>query len=294
MTLSITSAAIACRALVVADEQHRGGTEGTEVRDRPGRGRLDAVAENEHTGRRPVDRGCDDGQPVPPPRRQRAQPLERSKPPFASSAGRPTTTVWLSTTLDRARAAREAVDRASEPTSPRRSRRLPVRSGARWHPRQAGEPDEQRAVAARVGDRPQDTELPFRHGAGLVRQDRRDRSRLLEHLGAFDQDPELGASAAAHHQRGRRCQAEGTRAGDDQHGHGRRGRGRRLPVSRSQPASVPSEIAITIRTKTAEIRSTSRCTGALPAWASATGARSRRGRYRRRPSSPRRRGGRRR
>jgi hypothetical protein len=32
----------------------------------------------------------------------------------------------------------------------------------------------------------------------------------------------------------------------------------------------------------------------LPAWASATGARSRRGRYRRRPSSPRRRGGRRR
>ena len=37
------------------------------------------------------------------------------------------------------------------------------------------------------------------------------------------------------------------------------------PVTRSQPASVASESRITIGTNTAETRSTSRCTGALPA-----------------------------
>ena len=42
------------------------------------------------------------------------------------------------------------------------------------------------------------------------------------------------------------------------------------PVTRSQPARVASERAITIGTKTAETRSTSRWIGALPAWASAT------------------------
>jgi hypothetical protein len=38
----------------------------------------------------------------------------------------------------------------------------------------------------------------------------------------------------------------------------------------SQKPSVATEIAITIGTKTAETRSASRCTGALPAWASVT------------------------
>jgi hypothetical protein len=42
----------------------------------------------------------------------------------------------------------------------------------------------------------------------------------LEHLGTLDEDPELGAAAGAHQQRGRRGEAECARAGDDQHGDG--------------------------------------------------------------------------
>ena len=42
------------------------------------------------------------------------------------------------------------------------------------------------------------------------------------------------------------------------------------PATSSQPPSVSSEMPITIGTKTAETRSTSRWIGALPAWASAT------------------------
>ena len=53
-----------------------------------------------------------------------------------------------------------------------------------------------------------------------------DPARLLEHLGALDQDAELRAAAGADHERGRRRQAERARAGDDQHGDGGRERGR--------------------------------------------------------------------
>jgi hypothetical protein len=44
------------------------------------------------------------------------------------------------------------------------------------------------------------------------------------------------------------------------------------PPARSHPASVASESAITIGTKTAETRSARRCTGALPDWAWSTSA----------------------
>ena len=46
---------------------------------------------------------------------------------------------------------------------------------------------------------------------------------------------------------------------------------RRAPAS-SQPASVARATTMTIGTKTAETRSASRCTGALPDWASSTSA----------------------
>ena len=91
----------------------------------------------------------------------------------------------------------------------------------------------------------------------------------LEHLGALDQDAELGAAAGADQQRGGRGQAQRAGAGDDQHrdGGGERRPPRRRPAPSQQP-SVATAIAITIGTKTPETRSARRCTGALPVWAS--------------------------
>jgi hypothetical protein len=61
-------------------------------------------------------------------------------------------------------------------------------------------------------------------GAGLVEHDRVDRPGGLEDLRAPDQQPELRAAARADEQRGRRGETERARAGDDEHGDGRRER----------------------------------------------------------------------
>ncbi len=71
-------------------------------------------------------------------------------------------------------------------------------------------------------------------GAGLVEHDRVDAAGGLEDLRALDEDAELGAPAGADHQRGRRREPEGARAGDDQHRH-RGGEGRRRPGARAEP-----------------------------------------------------------
>ena len=107
--------------------------------------------------------------------------------------------------------------------------------------------------------------------AGLVEHDRVDAPRRLEHLGALDEDAELRAPAGAHEQRGGRGQTERAGAGDDQHRHrgGERGRGR-LRRDGSQPTSVARAMTRTMGTNTAATRSASRCTGALPLWASVT------------------------
>ena len=57
-------------------------------------------------------------------------------------------------------------------------------------------------------------------GAGLVEHDGVDPPGGLQHLGALDDHAELGAAAGADEDRGRGGQAEGARAGDDQHGDG--------------------------------------------------------------------------
>ena len=72
-----------------------------------------------------------------------------------------------------------------------------------------------------------DGHLAGGHGAGLVEHDRVDPAGRLEHLGALDQDAELGAAPGADHQRRRRRQAQRARAGDDQHGDRGGERGRR-------------------------------------------------------------------
>ena len=75
-----------------------------------------------------------------------------------------------------------------------------------------------------------------RHRAGLVEHDRVDRARRLEHLGSLDDDAELGAATGADHDRRRCGQAEGARAGDDQHrDRGRDGDGRRLTGAEPEP-----------------------------------------------------------
>ena len=56
----------------------------------------------------------------------------------------------------------------------------------------------------------------------------------LEHLGALDEQPELGAAAGADHQRGRRGQAQRARAGDDQHGN-RGGERERRALAGAEP-----------------------------------------------------------
>ena len=64
--------------------------------------------------------------------------------------------------------------------------------------------------------------LTGRDGAGLVEHDRVDRPGRFEDLRTLDEDPQLGAAARSDHERGRRGQAEGTGAGDDEYRDGGR------------------------------------------------------------------------
>ena len=82
---------------------------------------------------------------------------------------------------------------------------------------------------------PIDAQPPLGHRSRLVEHDRGHAARALEHLRPADEQAELGAAARADEECGRRREAEGARAGDDQHRHGR-GEGRRGVAGREQPA----------------------------------------------------------
>ena len=155
---------------------------------------------------------------------------------------------------------------APAPAPRRRSR---GRSGARSRARA------RRPGAARSSRSPTATSTsvirPRRDRAGLVEHDRVDAAGGLEHLRALDQQAELGAAAGADHQRDRRREAERAGAGDDQHGDGGGERERRaLARCRARSRAWRRQSAITTGTKTPATRSASRCTGALPVWASVT------------------------
>ena len=148
----------------------------------------------------------------------------------------------------------KSVDRGqrADPLAARR-RRSPGRSGARRRPRArrpAAAPRRRRSPSA--GDDVDQGHPAGGDGAGLVQHDGVDPAGGLQHLGALDQDAELGAAAGADQQRGRRGQAEGARAGDDQHGDrgGERG-GRAARRRRARTPSVATASAITTGTKTA-------------------------------------------
>ena len=87
----------------------------------------------------------------------------------------------------------------------------------------------------------------------------------LEDLGPGDQRcPSCGAATRADQQGGRRGQAERAGAGDDQHGDGGGEReGRAGPVGRARTRAWPPPARSRPGTKTAEMRSASRCTGRL-------------------------------
>ena len=109
-----------------------------------------------------------------------------------------------------------------------RRRRSLARSDARTHPRANRRGTMPPSRCGRLGgDDVDERHLAGGDGAGLVEHDRVDRAGRFEDLGSLDQHAELGAAAGADHQRRRCCQAERTRAGDDQHGDRGGERGRR-------------------------------------------------------------------
>ena len=82
----------------------------------------------------------------------------------------------------------------------------------------AGQPQHLVLVDAGAGVDVDERHLAGGDRAGLVQHDGVDPAGGLQHLGALDQDAELGAPAGADQQRGRRGEAQRARAGDDQHG----------------------------------------------------------------------------
>ena len=135
----------------------------------------------------------------------------------------------------------------------------------------AAEAQQLRAGGRRSHDHVDEAHPARGHGAGLVEHDGVDPAGGLEDLGPLDQQAELRAAAGPDQQGGRRGQPERAGAGDDQHRDGR-GEGvlgaarRRRGRSRASPTAMP----MTTGTKTPEMRSASRWTGALPDCASVT------------------------
>ena len=171
------------------------------------------------------------------------------------------------------RSAKPADRRASRRAGPRRRPRWRRRSGARRRPR----PRRPAAAARRAStpgggdDRRPGVIRPVVTVPVLSSTTVSTAPGRLQHLRALDQDAELGAAAGADQQRGRRGQAERARAGDDQHRDrgGERGPGGPRRRRASRPACATAT-PMTTGTNTAETRSASRCTGALPVCACST------------------------
>ena len=80
------------------------------------------------------------------------------------------------------------------------------------------------------------THAPPGDRAGLVQHDRVQGAAGLQHLGSLDDDTEPGRAPRAHQQGGRRGQTQRARAGDDEHGDGRR-QGLLRRIAEPQPYS---------------------------------------------------------
>ena len=210
-----------------------------ELGDGLGARRLDAVGDGEQAARGAVPADGDDG-PARSPAPRASAVCELGAAGLAQSAsrlGRPTTTACPSTTPSTPRPSRLRND-----STARRARRPRSRPRCAMARAIGCSEASSSAPARRSSSRrsPPSATIDVAHlhpagrdRAGLVEHDRVDAARRLEHLGALDQDAELGAAAGADEQRRRRGESERARAGDDQHGdrrgerEGRRSRRRR-------------------------------------------------------------------
>ena len=227
---------------VVAGEQHRAQAEPAQLGDGGRARRLDGVGDDEHARAprrpsRPARRCARPPRRRPWPRRSvvvdGASTSSGSEPLATDDHGpRPSTTPvtprpWAlanPSTAGRAMAGRPGAVGDGPPD--RVLRRVLEGAGQRAAPRR-------RSVPA-AGDDVDERHRAGRDGAGLVEHDRVDAPGRLEHLGTLDDDAELGAAAGADHDRGRRGQPEGARAGDDQHGDGG-GERRRRRLAGAEP-----------------------------------------------------------
>ena len=209
---------------VVAGEQQRTEPERPQGRDRFRGGRLDRVGDGEQPARLAVPghehRGPSRGLGGLPGGVQPGRDLDA---PVGEEGGPPDLdAVAVDHAFDaQALAVRERLDRGQGAGLVARGAR--DRLGDRVLGRvleRARDPQELGAVLA-VGD----DDVDERHAAAgdgprLVEHDRVDAARGLEHLGALDEQSELGAAAGAHEQCGGGGQAERARAGDDEDGDG--------------------------------------------------------------------------
>ena len=167
------------------------------------------------------------------PRRRRGPPAARPGRCSAQSArkrSRPATTAWPSTTPCTPRPSRLANDSTGASTAPRSRAPAATARAIGCSDASSTEPARSSAVAgahALGRDHVDQRHAAGGDRAGLVEHDRVDPAGRLQHLGALDEDAELGAPARADHEGGRRGQAQGARAGDDQDRHrgGERGGG---------------------------------------------------------------------
>ena len=192
-------------------------------RDRLGARRADGVGDDQQRPHLAVP-GHGDRRAARRPARARAPPRRRSsraRPRSASRAGRPTTTrVAVDDALDaEALAVGEALGRRqrAELGAGRRGDRAGDRVLGAVLQRAREAQGLRRGRRRRPATTSTSAIAPVGDGAGLVEHDGVDAARRLEHLGAADEDPELGAAAGADQQRRRRGEAERAGAGDDQH-----------------------------------------------------------------------------
>ena len=211
-TSAATARATRC---VVAGEQHRAQAERAQLARPPRREvGLTVSATDEHAAGRAVPADGDRGAARRPRRVGRGRVEvggQRAATTRRAARGRPTTTACPSTTPCDAEALE--VGEVRRPRAGRRPARR--RRGDRPGDRVLGGVPRARRPAAAPRRRPRPSagdDVDQRHpaggdGAGLVEHDGVDPAGGLQHLGALDQDAELGAAAGADQQRGRRGQA---------------------------------------------------------------------------------------
>ena len=215
---------------VVAGQEHWPQPERRELGDGRGTGRLGGVRDDDEAARPAVPADRDDRLALRlrgSRARPRARPAGSGPTRRAGSAGR-RPRAWPSTTPSTPRPSRLRNDSTGGSAPPSLRAALGDRAGDRVLRGVLERADEaQQLGAVAVAGRDDDVaqlHAPGRDGAGLVEHDRVDAPRRLQHLGALDQDAELGAAARADEQRRRRRESERARAGDDQHGDGGRDR----------------------------------------------------------------------